>query len=66
MLIFSILILNINLSDDIQLSTEQIEMAHFAFSGYYWKTRKTATNEFKIKNIQNHKDFEEAIRISKR
>jgi hypothetical protein len=44
----------------------QVEMALFAFSGYYWKTRKTATNEFKIKNIQNHKDFEEAIRISKR
>jgi hypothetical protein len=44
----------------------QVEMALFAFSGYYWKTRKTGTNEFKIKNIKNHKDFEEAIRISKR
>ena len=41
-------------------------MALFAFSGYYWKTRKTGTNEFKINDIENHKDFEEAIRISNR
>jgi hypothetical protein len=42
----------------------QIEMALFAFSGYYWKTRKTGAKTFKINNLQNHKDFEEAIRIS--
>lgn len=30
------------------------------------KTRKTGTNEFKINNIHNHKDFEEARRISNR
>ena len=48
------------------LSMAQVEMAIFAFSGYYWKTRKTGTNEFKINELQNHKDFEEAIRISKR
>ena len=55
-----------NFADNKHLSMAQVEMALFAFSGYYWKTRKTATNEFKIKNIKNHKDFEEAIRISKR
>lgn len=49
-----------------QLTMAQVEMALFAFSGYYWKTRKTGTNEFKINNIHNHKDFEEAIRISNR
>jgi hypothetical protein len=41
-------------------------MALFAFSGYYWKTGKTGTNEFKINDLQYHKDFEEAIRISNR
>lgn len=55
-----------NFADTKQLSMSQVEMVLFAFSGYYWKTRKTGTNEFKINNIQNHKDFEEAIRISKR
>ncbi len=58
--------INKDLSEDEQLTIAQIEMALFAFSGYYWKTRKTGTNEFKINDLQNHKDFEEAIRISKR
>ena len=58
--------INKDLSEDKQLNMSQIEMALFAFSGYYWKTRKTGTNEFKINELQNHKDFEEAIRISKR
>jgi hypothetical protein len=44
----------------------QVEMALFAFSGYYWKTRKTGTNEFKFNELKNHKDFKEAIRISNR
>jgi hypothetical protein len=58
--------INKDLSEDKQLTMAQIEMALFAFSGYYWKTRKTGTNEFKINKLQNHKDLEEAIRISKR
>jgi hypothetical protein len=58
--------INKDLSEDKQLTMAQIEMAIFSFSGYYWKTRKTGTNEFKINELQNHKDFEEAIRISKR
>jgi hypothetical protein len=58
--------INKDLSEDKQLTMAQIEMALFAFSGYYWKTRKTGTNVFKIIDPQNHKDFEEAIRISKR
>jgi hypothetical protein len=41
-------------------------MALFAFSAYYWKTRKKGTKDFKIKDLENHKDFAEAIRISKR
>lgn len=49
-----------------QLTMAQVEMALFAFAGYFWKTEKTGTDEFKINDIQNHKDFEEAIRISNR
>jgi hypothetical protein len=57
--------LNKNLDKE-PLNMAQIEMALFAFSGYYWKTGKTGTNEFKINDLQYHKDFEEAIRISNR
>lgn len=49
-----------------KLTMAQVEMALFAFSGYYWKTRKTGTTEFKINDIQNHVDFEEALKISNR
>lgn len=55
-----------NFAESKQLNMTQVEMALFSFSGYYWKTSKTGTNEFKINKIQNHKDFEEAIRISDR
>ena len=41
-------------------------MALFAFSGFYWKTGKTGTKDFKFNDIQNHKDFKEAIKISNR
>lgn len=58
--------LNSDLDKNQQLNLAQIEMALFAFSGYYWKTRKTGTNEFKINDLHNHKDFEEALRISNR
>ena len=54
----------LNIDKNQQLNLAQIEMAIFAFSGYYWKTRKTATKEFKLKEINNHKDFEEALRIA--
>lgn len=55
-----------NFADNKHLSMAQVEMALFAFSGYYWKTRKTGTNKYRINDIQNHKDFEEALRISNR
>lgn len=58
--------LNNNFIDNQQLNLAQIEMAIFAFSGYYWKTKKTGTKEFKFKNLEHHKNFEEAIRISNR
>lgn len=58
--------LNKVLGKNQQLNMAQIEMALFAFSGYYWKTRKTGTNQFKINDFQNHKDSEEAKRISNR
>ena len=58
--------LNKVLSKNQQLNMAKIEMALFAFSGFYWKTRKTGTKDFKINDIENHKDFEEAIRISSR
>jgi hypothetical protein len=58
--------INKNFDKQDQLSLAQIEMAIFSFSGYYWKTRKTATSEFKITDLKNHIDFEEAVRISKR
>lgn len=54
----------LNIDKNQQLNLAQIEMAIFAFSGYYWKTRKTATKEFKLKEINNYKDFEEALRIA--
>lgn len=58
--------LNKNSSVNQQLSLAQIEMAIFAFSGYYWKTKKTGTKEFKLKKLEHHKNFKEAIRISNR
>lgn len=58
--------INMNFGKNQQLKMAKIEMALFAFSGYYWKTRKTGTKDFKINDIENHKDFEEAIRISNR
>ena len=55
-----------NFAKSKNLTMAQVEMALFAFSGYYWKTRKTGTKKFKINNLQKQKDFEKAIRISNR
>lgn len=59
-------VLNQGKDDNNKLNLAQIEMAIFAFSGYYWKTQKTGSNDFKIKFLENHKNLEEAIHISER
>jgi hypothetical protein len=46
--------LNKDFGKNQQLNMAQIEMALFAFSGYYWNTRKTGTKTFKISNLQYH------------
>jgi len=57
-------VLNQGKDDVDKLNLAQIEMAIFAFSGYYWKTQKTGTKDFKINICEKHKDIEEAIRIA--
>jgi hypothetical protein len=59
-------VLNQGKDDVDKLNLAQIEMAIFAFSGFYWKTQKTGYNDFKINILEKHINSEEAIRISER
>lgn len=46
------------------LKSSEIEMALFAFSGYYWGTGKTATKLFNSHIDMNSKDYEQACLIA--
>lgn len=48
-----------------KLKPAELEMALFAFCGYYWDTAKTATKEFRPHINENSKDYEQALFISK-
>jgi hypothetical protein len=48
------------------MKSSEVEMALFAFSGYYWGTGKTATKSFNPQIEINSKDYEQANLITER
>ncbi|MFD3393410.1 hypothetical protein U0R10_02135 [Aquirufa sp. OSTEICH-129V] len=48
------------------MKSSEVEMALFAFSGYYWGTGKTATKSFNPQIDNKSKDFEQANLIAER
>lgn len=55
--------LNVNLAEENKFIPSHIEMALFAFSGNYWDTQKTATNEIRKEPKIKSNDISEAIKI---
>lgn len=48
------------------MNSSEVEMALFAFSGFYWSTGKTATKLFNSHIDMNSKDYEQASLIAER
>lgn len=55
-----------NISIVKKLKPAEVEMALFAFSGYYWGTANTATNDFKANVNEKSKDYKQAKLIAER
>lgn len=49
-----------------KMKSSEVEMALFAFSGYYWGTGKTATKSFNQQIDSNSKDYDQACLIADR
>lgn len=48
------------------MKSSEVEMALFAFAGYYWGTRNTATKSFNQQIDSNSKDYDQACLIADR